>query len=61
LVPTRWWSGLTQPRSRRAGTIKNKVDVQHGPENAPATPWRLFESRNEGRQLLRGGCASTAS
>lgn len=37
----------------RAGKIKNKVDVQRGLENAPATLRRLFEGRNEGRQLLR--------
>ena len=33
--------------------LKNKVDVQHGLENAPATLRRLFEGRNEGKQLLR--------
>jgi NADPH-dependent curcumin reductase CurA len=33
--------------------IENKVDVQHGLENAPATLRRLFEGRNEGKQLLR--------
>jgi NADPH-dependent curcumin reductase len=43
-------------RARRLGAggkIKNKVDVQHGLENAPATLRRLFEGRNEGKQLLR--------
>src|SRR5208282_5365321 len=35
------------------GRIKNRVDVQHGLENAPATLRRLFEGRNEGKQLLR--------
>jgi NADPH-dependent curcumin reductase CurA len=30
------------------GTLKNKVDVQHGLENAPAALRRLFEGRNEG-------------
>ena len=35
------------------GKLKNKVDVQHGLENAPATLRRLFEGRNEGKQLLR--------
>jgi NADPH-dependent curcumin reductase CurA len=35
------------------GQIKNKVDVRHGLENAPATLRRLFEGRNEGKQLLR--------
>jgi NADPH-dependent curcumin reductase CurA len=29
------------------------VDVQRGLENAPATLKRLFEGRNEGKQLLR--------
>jgi hypothetical protein len=37
----------------QAGKIKNKVDVQQGLENAPATLRRLFEGRNEGKQLLR--------
>jgi hypothetical protein len=37
----------------QAGKLKNKVDVQHGLENAPATPRRLFDGRNEGKQLLR--------
>jgi NADPH-dependent curcumin reductase len=37
----------------QAGKIKNKVDVQHGLENAPVTLRRLFEGRNEGKQLLR--------
>jgi NADPH-dependent curcumin reductase CurA len=35
------------------GKIKNKVDVQQGLENAPATLRRLFDGRNEGKQLLR--------
>ena len=29
------------------------MDVEHGLENAPATLRRLFEGRNEGKQLLR--------
>ena len=33
--------------------LKNKVDVQHGLENAPATLRRLFDGRNEDKQLLR--------
>jgi NADPH-dependent curcumin reductase CurA len=37
----------------QAGKLKNKVDVQQGLENAPATLRRLFEGRNEGKQLLR--------
>jgi NADPH-dependent curcumin reductase len=43
-------------RSRRLGAggkLKNKVDVQHGLENAPAILRRLFDGRNEGKQLLR--------
>ena len=37
----------------QSGKLKNKVDVQQGLENAPATLRRLFEGRNEGKQLLR--------
>jgi NADPH-dependent curcumin reductase len=37
----------------QAGKLKYKVDVQHGLENAPAPLRRLFEGRNEGKQLLR--------
>jgi len=37
----------------REGKIKYRVDVQRGLENAPATLRRLFEGRNEGKQLLR--------
>jgi NADPH-dependent curcumin reductase len=37
----------------QAGKLKNKVDVQQGLENAPATLRRLFEGRNDGKQLLR--------
>jgi NADPH-dependent curcumin reductase len=37
----------------QSGKLKHKVDVQHGLENAPATLRRLFEGRNEGKQLLR--------
>jgi NADPH-dependent curcumin reductase len=33
--------------------LKNKVDVQHGLENAPETLRRLFDGRNEGKRLLR--------
>ena len=36
-----------------AGKLKNRVDVQEGLENAPATLRRLFEGRNDGKQLLR--------
>ena len=37
----------------QAGKIVDKIDVQHGLENAPETLRRLFEGRNEGKQLLR--------
>jgi NADPH-dependent curcumin reductase CurA len=37
----------------QAGKIVDKIDVQHGLENAPATLRRLFEGRNQGKQLLR--------
>src|SRR5271163_459315 len=37
----------------KAGKLKHRVDVQHGLENAPATLRRLFEGKNEGKQLLR--------
>jgi NADPH-dependent curcumin reductase len=37
----------------REGKIKHRVDVQQGFENAPATLRRLFEGRNQGKQLLR--------
>jgi NADPH-dependent curcumin reductase len=43
-------------RARRLGAggkLKNKADVQHGLENAPATLRRLFDGRNEGKRLLR--------
>ena len=35
------------------GRLKNRVDVQHGLENAPATLARLFSGENAGKQLLR--------
>jgi len=37
----------------KEGTFKNRVDVQHGLENAPATLARLFAGLNEGKQLLK--------
>jgi NADPH-dependent curcumin reductase len=37
----------------QSGELKTKVDVQHGLENAPETLRRLFEGRNDGKQLLR--------
>ena len=40
----------------QAGKIVDKIDVQHGLENAPATLRRLFEGRNEGKAAAaRGG------
>lgn len=35
------------------GKIVDRVDVQHGLENAPRTLRRLFEGKNEGKQLLQ--------
>jgi hypothetical protein len=35
------------------GKIKNKIDVQHGLENAPRTIIRLFTGANFGKQLLK--------
>lgn len=37
----------------REGKLKDRVDVQHGLENAPATLNRLFSGQNQGKQLLR--------
>ena len=37
----------------RDGRLKDRVDVQHGLENAPATLARLFKGENLGKQLLR--------
>jgi NADPH-dependent curcumin reductase len=37
----------------KEGRLKYRVDVQRGLENAPATLRRLFEGKNEGKQLLR--------
>jgi NADPH-dependent curcumin reductase CurA len=37
----------------REGKIKDRVDVQHGLENAPNTLRRLFEGKNVGKQLLK--------
>jgi NADPH-dependent curcumin reductase CurA len=37
----------------REGRLKDRVDVQHGLENAPATVARLFAGQNLGKQLLR--------
>ena len=37
----------------KAGTLKDRVDVQHGLENAPSTLARLFKGENNGKQLLQ--------
>ncbi|MGD0674826.1 MAG: NADP-dependent oxidoreductase [Polyangiaceae bacterium] len=36
----------------REGRLKDRVDVQHGLENAPAVVARLFAGQNQGKQLL---------
>jgi NADPH-dependent curcumin reductase len=36
----------------REGRLKDRVDVQHGLENAPAVLNRLFSGQNQGKQLL---------
>jgi NADPH-dependent curcumin reductase CurA len=37
----------------REGKLKDRVDVQHGLENAPAALARLFKGENQGKQLLQ--------
>jgi NADPH-dependent curcumin reductase CurA len=37
------------------GKVKNKIDLQHGLENAPKTIIRLFTGANFGKQLLKLG------
>ncbi len=37
----------------KEGKLKDKIDVQHGLENAPATLMRLFKGENQGKQLLK--------
>ena len=37
----------------REGKLKDRVDVVHGLENAPAALRRLFEGANQGKQLVR--------
>ena len=37
------------------GKLKNKIDLQHGLENAPKTIIRLFTGANFGKQLLKLG------
>lgn len=36
----------------REGRLRDRVDVQHGLENAPAVLNRLFSGQNQGKQLL---------
>jgi len=40
-------------RWMKEGRFKDRVDVQEGLENAPATLLRLFKGENRGKQLLR--------
>ena len=35
------------------GRLKDRIDVQHGLENAPKTLLRLFKGENQGKQLLK--------
>jgi NADPH-dependent curcumin reductase len=37
----------------KEGKLKDRVDVQHGLENAPAALRRLFKGENQGKQLLK--------
>jgi NADPH-dependent curcumin reductase CurA len=37
----------------REGKLKDRVDVQHGLENAPAALLRLFKGENDGKQLIQ--------
>jgi len=37
----------------REGRLKDRVDIQHGLENAPAAVARLFSGQNLGKQLLK--------
>jgi NADPH-dependent curcumin reductase CurA len=37
----------------REGRLKDRVDVQHGLENAPGAVARLFNGENQGKQLLK--------
>ena len=39
----------------REGRLKDRVDVVHGLENAPAALLRVFEGKNQGKQLVRLG------
>ena len=42
----------------REGRLKDRVDVVQGLENAPAALLRLFEGKNQGKQLVRLGAPS---
>jgi NADPH-dependent curcumin reductase CurA len=42
----------------REGKLKDRVDVVHGLENAPAALLRVFEGKNQGKQLVRLGAPS---
>ncbi|HTP51047.1 MAG TPA: NADP-dependent oxidoreductase [Anaeromyxobacteraceae bacterium] len=44
----------------RQGRLKERVDVQHGLENAPAALARLFHGANQGKQLVQIAEASGA-
>ncbi len=37
----------------REGKLKDRIDLQHGLENAPAAVERLFKGENAGKQLVR--------
>ncbi len=37
----------------RAGKLRDRVDVQHGFENAPSALVRLFKGENQGKQLVK--------
>ena len=37
----------------KEGKLKDRVDVQHGLENAPAALLRLFKGENDGKQLIQ--------
>jgi NADPH-dependent curcumin reductase CurA len=40
-------------RWMREGKLRDRVDVQHGLENAPAALARLFRGENQGKQLVK--------
>jgi hypothetical protein len=53
LYVARCGGGRRARRLGAGGKAQTEADVQHGLGNAPATLRRLFEGRNEGKQLLR--------